>query len=77
MSDEKITPEYYGATLNGTKMDPYRIGVEYGIHHPCHFHAVKKLLRAGRSDKSLRRDVQEVIDTLLRWQEMMAEDAKL
>ena len=74
MSDDKITPDYYGATISGIKLDPYRIGIAYQLTHPCHFHAVKKLLRAGRSSKSLVQDVQEVIDTLRRWQEMMKED---
>jgi hypothetical protein len=76
MKDEEInmTPQYYGATIGDEKADPYRILCAYQISHPCQQHAIKKLLRAGKSSKQLERDVQEVIDTLLRWQEMMLED---
>lgn len=47
----------------------------YGIVHPAHQHAVKKLLRAGEGHKSKRQDVEEVIAALRRWLEMMDEDA--
>jgi hypothetical protein len=48
----------------------------YGITDPAQQHAIKKLLRAGRSVKSFRRDVEEVISTLNRLLEMMEEEDK-
>jgi len=64
---------HYKFSFNGVKMDPYRILDVYGISHPAQQHAIKKLLRAGKSVKSLRQDVEEVQLTLTRWLEMMDE----
>jgi predicted transcriptional regulator len=55
-------------------IDPYRILHQYGITHPAQQHAIKKLLRAGRSHKQLRKDIQEIIQTLERWLEMLNQD---
>lgn len=64
----------YNTTLNGQKLDPYRILLAYAISHPAQQHAIKKLLRAGRSHKGLEQDIQETIATLERWLEMIRED---
>ena len=61
--------------FGGVRMDPYRIFSVYGIAHPAQQHAIKKLLRAGQSIKTLDQDIDEAIDTLNRWKEMRAEDA--
>lgn len=59
-------------------IDVYRVLQLFGVTDPCLQHAVKKLLCAGqRGVKPVAKDVQEAIDSLIRWQEMMAEDAKL
>ncbi len=63
----------YKQEYKGVKLDPYRIIEVYGITHPAHQHAIKKLLRAGRSIKSLDQDRDEVIATLTRWKEMDGE----
>lgn len=66
---------HYRFIYKGIKIDPYRIMKLYGIADPAHQHAVKKLLRAGRSPaKSLRQDIDEVRMTLTRWIEMIDED---
>lgn len=72
-SDVGITPEYYGAKCKcGRKLDPYAIIDAYSnISSAAHQHAVKKLIRAGEGHKDLNTDIQEVIDTLLRWQEQL------
>lgn len=67
----------YAVTYKGILIDPYRILHQYGITHPAQQHAIKKLLRAGRSHKQLRRDIQETIQTLERWTEMMDQDESL
>ena len=64
----------YSKTIGDVKADPYRILLAYNIIHPAHQHAVKKLLRCGTSHKTLAQDIQETIDTLERWKEMIAED---
>lgn len=76
MSDEKDLGAHYNLEFKGIRMDPYRVLSIYNkITHPAHQHAVKKLLRAGESVKSLRQDVEEVILTLQRWLAMMDEEA--
>jgi hypothetical protein len=64
---------HYKFSFNGVKLDPYRILDVYGIAHPAQQHAIKKLLRAGKSVKTLRQDVEEVQLTLQRWLELMDE----
>src|SRR5689334_22843142 len=69
-------PKYYRFSFNGVKLDPYRILQVYGITHPAQQHAIKKLLRAGGSVKSLVQDIDEVILSLNRWKEMLHEEVK-
>lgn len=66
--------KHYRFSFNGVKLDPYRIFTVYQIGHPAQQHAIKKLLRAGKSVKSLEQDIDEVIVTLNRWKEMLQED---
>ena len=67
-------PECYKVRIGGQPADPYRILLAYGIAHPCQQHVIKKLLRAGKSHKSLREDVEEAMETLSRWLDIMDED---
>lgn len=56
-------------------IDVYRIIDLYKITDACLQHALKKLLVAGgRGHKDISRDVQDVIDSCLRWQEMQQEN---
>ena len=70
-----LTPKYYGAKCKcGAKLDPYIICDAYATNPSkgsAWHHAVKKLLRAGDGHKPLDQDIQEVIDTLKRWQEQI------
>ena len=72
---DNLTPKYYGATCKcGAKLDPYIICDAYATNPnkgSAWHHAVKKLLRAGDGHKPLHQDIQEVIDTLKRWQEQI------
>jgi hypothetical protein len=67
-------PKHYRFAFRGVKLDPYRIMQVYGIAHPAHQHAIKKLLRAGNSVKTLTQDIDEVILSLNRWKEMLNEE---
>lgn len=69
--------KHYNFKYKEVKIDPYRIMYEYKITHPAHQHALKKLLRAGNSIKDLKQDIQEVIDSLERWIEMIDEDEQV
>ena len=68
--------KHYKFEYKGIRLDPYRILDLYEINHPAHQHAIKKLLRAGKSLKSLRTDILEVAETLDRYIKMMDEDEK-
>jgi hypothetical protein len=68
--------KHYQFVYKGIKLDPYRIMQVYGITNPAQQHAIKKLLRAGRSVKTTEQDIDEVILSLQRWKEMIREDAE-
>jgi hypothetical protein len=66
---------YFKNTVHLNAVDVYRVLSLYGVTDPCLQHAIKKLLCAGdRGAKDIEQDVQEAIDTLGRWQDMMEED---
>lgn len=59
-------------------LDVYRILELWQVTDPVLQHVVKKLLCAGgRGHKDLERDIQDCIDSLLRWQEMREEDREV
>lgn len=69
----------YFKSVDGLKfIDVYRVLQLFGVTDPCIQHAVKKLLVAGGrgAGKDINRDIQESIDTLVRWQEMQTEGMK-
>lgn len=57
-------------------IDFYRIADLYKISDPNIQHCIKKLLAAGMrgGGKDIFHDIQDVIDTLTRWQAMRRED---
>lgn len=56
-------------------IDVYRVLALFNVTDPCLQHAVKKLLVAGgRGVKDIRKDVQEAIDTCVRFIEMRKEE---
>jgi hypothetical protein len=66
---------YFKNTVHLNAVDVYRVLSLYGVTDPCLQHAIKKLLCAGdRGAKDIEQDVQEAIDALGRWQDMMEED---
>ena len=66
---------YYKDVKRLDYIDVYRVLELFDVIDPPIQHAVKKLLCAGdRGNKSTRDDVQEAIDSLERWKEMILED---
>ena len=58
-------------------IDVYRIIDLYELHDPCFQHALKKILVPGaRGHKDLTKDINDIIDTMQRKIEMMAENEK-
>ena len=69
---------YFHDVAHLQSVDIYRMLQLLDIAHPALQHAFKKVAAAGqRGAKSTAQDVQEAIDSLVRWQAMAAEDATL
>lgn len=60
-------------------IDVYRVLSLFNVTDPCIQHAVKKLLVAGGrgAGKDINKDIKEAIDSLVRWQEMQAENGQV
>lgn len=67
---------YYKDVSNLAQIDVYRVLELFNVNNPSIAHAVKKLLVAGGrgAGKDINKDIQEAIDSLVRWQEMRKED---
>jgi hypothetical protein len=82
MSDERKHPHYF-KPCPFDDVDIYRVLSMFGVTDPCLQHAIKKLLVAGQRGAkadagwTVEKDVQEAIDTLLRFQEMRREEANV
>lgn len=69
-------PHYYKDVSKLDKIDVYTILNLWRVTDPCLAHAIKKLLvPGGRGDKDMKKDVQEAIDTLTRWQELQEQES--
>lgn len=67
---------YFRDVSHLNRVDIYRILELFNVDDPCMQHVVKKAIACGkRGHKNIERDVQDMIDTLTRWQEMRIEDA--
>lgn len=79
-AQEGKTPRQHSHYFKACKyrqIDVYRVIDIFQVTHPCAQHVLKKVLVPGsRGHKDLDRDIQDMIDTLLRWQEMRLEEAK-
>jgi len=74
---EKKHQHYFKDVSNLEYVDIYRVLKLWEVSDPCLQHAAKKILVAGnRGHKDIQKDVQEAIDSLLRWQEIYKEDNK-
>ena len=67
---------YFKSVAHLAQVDVYRVLELFGVTNPAIAHAAKKLLVAGGrgAGKSIDKDIQEAIDTLVRWQAMRNED---
>jgi hypothetical protein len=73
----KLDKNHYDFWFMGVKIDPYRIFEIYGITNSPLQHAIKKLLRCGKSVKSFDQDIDEAIASLMRLKEMRSEDREI
>lgn len=76
-NDEPKYKHYFKDVSNLDKIDIYRVLKLWEVNHPCLQHAAKKILVAGnRGHKDISKDIQEAIDSLERYKEMLIEDNK-
>lgn len=76
--DSRAHEHYFKNVGHLDVVDVYRVLDLFEVTDQALGHAVKKLLVAGgRGVKNVHRDVQDAIDTLLRWQEMQRENVAL
>lgn len=76
--DKTETPKHghYFKRCPYPQIDVYRVLELFQVTDPCLQHAAKKLLVAGgRGHKDIQTDVEDAIDSLLRWREMRREDS--
>ena len=79
MSQVRQRHNHYHKPVEGLGfVDVYRVLLLFNVTDPCLQHAIKKLLVAGGrgAGKSIDKDIQEAIDSLVRWQEMRAEEQR-
>ena len=68
-------PQYHKDVSHLKTVDVYRLIRLWEISDPELQHALKKILAAGqRGAKSTAQDVQEAIDSLVRWKQIQDED---
>lgn len=70
---ESPTPSRYRWTHEGVTFDFYRLCEILGITSHAQAHALKKVIRAGRGGKTLLQDIDEAIDAMRRFREMVEE----
>ena len=73
---KEITPKRYQWTWQGVTFDFYRLCKILGIQGGPQEHALKKIIRAGQSIKTIEQDIDEAKDSLERWKQMIIEDRK-
>lgn len=71
--------QYFKDVSHLDEIDVYRVLELFEVRDHAIGHAVKKLLLAGvrTGGKSEEADVEEAVDTLLRWQQMREEDEEM
>lgn len=68
------TPKRYQWEYLGVTFDFYRLCEILGITHHAQAHALKKIIRAGKSIKPIEQDIDEAISAAQRWKQMIQEN---
>ena len=78
MAKPDIHSHYFRYVGGLEYIDYYRLADLYAINHPCQAHVFKKIICTGeRGHKELQHDIQDMIDTLERWKDMIQEDEQI
>lgn len=69
--EQRKHSHYFKDVSNLNEIDVYAVLTLFEVHDPCIAHAAKKLLCTGnRGHKDFETDVQDAIDSLVRWKEL-------
>ena len=66
-----ITPSKYTKIIHGVDVDVYDVLMAWGVTNPALQHLIKKALQCGqRGHKDKQQDLQDIIDSAIRAQEL-------
>ena len=66
-----ITPSKYTKQIHGVSVDVYDVLMAWGVTNPALQHLIKKALQCGdRGHKDKQQDLQDIIDSAIRAQEL-------
>ena len=67
----RITPSKYTKLIHGVGVDVYDVLTAWGVTNPALQHLINKALQCGqRGHKDKRQDLQDIIDSAIRAQEL-------
>lgn len=68
---DAITPSKYTKSVHGVSVDVYDVLMAWGVTNPALQHLIKKALQCGqRGHKDKQQDLQDIIDSAIRAQEL-------
>lgn len=68
---DAITPSKYTKSIHGVSVDVYDVLMAWGVTNPALQHLIKKALQCGqRGHKDKQQDLQDIIDSAIRAQEL-------
>ena len=70
-AEHAITPSKYTKSVHGVCVDVYDVLMAWGVTNPALQHLIKKALQCGqRGHKDKQQDLQDIIDSAIRAQEL-------
>ena len=70
-AEHAITPSKYTKLIHGVGVDVYDVLTGWGVTNPALQHLIKKALQCGqRGHKDKQQDLQDIIDSAIRAQEL-------
>ena len=71
LTERGITPSKYTKLIHGVGVDVYDVLTAWGVTNPALQHLIKKALQCGqRGHKDKQQDLQDIIDSAIRAQEL-------
>ena len=71
LTERGITPSKYTKLIHGVDVDVYDVLMAWSVTNPALQHLIKKALQCGqRGHKDKQQDLQDIIDSAIRAQEL-------